>query len=320
MSLRTLGSRVAQLAIVLVAVTFGCALLARLLPVDLAELLLPVGTDVDRAIFRKQLGLDKNVVAYYLDWLGRFVRGDFGDIYFSGGTEPVADRIARALPRSVLLMVYTQVVSLAVAIPLGVWSAYRVGRRADRAINNSLFVISAVPSFAIGLTLIILLGVRWQLLPTLDYVPLSDGLWPHLSHMIMPVLSLSVGLVAVYTRLLRADMVAVLREDYITMAASKGLSNTRILWCHALRPASITLFTSAALNMGALIGGAIVIETIFATYGIGFEIFLAIQGRQYLAIQSLVALIAIFYVVFNLAVDVLAGYVDPRTRDRRLRG
>jgi peptide/nickel transport system permease protein len=138
--------------------------------------------------------------------------------------------------------------------------------------------------------------------------------------MIMPVLSLSVGLVATYTRLLRADMVAVLREDYITMAASKGLSNTRILWCHALRPASITLFTSAALNMGALIGGAIVIETIFATYGIGFEIFLAIQGRQYLAIQSLVALIAIFYVVFNLAVDVLAGYVDPRTRDRRLRG
>ena len=319
MTLPTFLSRLWQFAVVLLCVTFGCALLVRLLPIDLAQVLLPVATEADRVAFRQRIGLDKNVVAYYLDWLWGFVRGDFGDIYFSGGSEPVADRIARALPRSALLMLYTQIFSLAVAIPLGVWSAYRAGRRADKVISHSLFALSAFPSFAIGLTLIILLGVRWQLLPTLDYVPISDGLWPHLSHMIMPVLSLSVGLVATYTRLLRADMVAVLREDYITMAASKGLSNARILWRHAFRPASITLFTSAALNMGALIGGAIVVETIFATYGIGFEIFLAIQGRQYLAIQSLVALIAIFYVVFNVTVDVLAGVVDPRTRDRRVR-
>jgi peptide/nickel transport system permease protein len=136
--------------------------------------------------------------------------------------------------------------------------------------------------------------------------------------MIMPVVSLSVGLIAAYTRLLRADMIAALREDYILMAASKGLTDRRILWRHAFRPSSVTLFTSAALNMGGLIGGAIVIETIFATYGVGFEVFAAISGRQYIALQSIVGLISIFYVVFNLIVDVLAGYVDPRTRDRRI--
>ncbi|MEY4069160.1 MAG: hypothetical protein RLZZ332_1496 [Actinomycetota bacterium] len=129
------------------------------------------------------------------------------------------------------------------------------------------------------------------------------------------MVSLSVGLIAAYTRLLRADMIAALREDYILMAASKGLTDRRILWRHAFRPSSVTLFTSAALNMGGLIGGAIVI---FATYGVGFEVFAAISGRQYIALQSIVGLISIFYVVFNLIVDILAGYVDPRTRDRRV--
>ena len=135
--------------------------------------------------------------------------------------------------------------------------------------------------------------------------------------MIMPVLSLSFGLIAQYTRLLRADMIASLREDYVTMAMSKGLSDRRILWQHVFRPSSVTLFTSAALSMGGLIGGAIVIESIFATYGVGFEIFAAIGGRQYIMLQSCVAVIALFYVFFNLVVDIGSGFVDPRTRDRR---
>jgi peptide/nickel transport system permease protein len=113
-------------------------------------------------------------------------------------------------------------------------------------------------------------------------------------------------------------MIAALREDYVTMAASKGLSDRRILWRHVFRPSSMTLLTSAALSMGGLIGGAIVIESIFATYGIGFEVFAAIAGRQYIALQSTVAVIALFYVFFNLVVDVSSGFVDPRTRDRRV--
>ena len=310
--------RVAQLLIVLFLVTFGVSLLLRLIPVDLATILLPVASEEERILLRAELGFDKGPIGYYLQWLGDFVQGDFGKIYFSGGTEEVSDHLIEAMPRSLLLMVYTQILALAVAIPLGVLSAYRSGRRADKIISNSLFALQSVPGFAIALILVIFLGVKFAWLPTLGYAPISDGIWEHLKHMIMPVISLSVGLIATYTRLLRADMIAALREDYVTMAASKGLSDSRILWRHVLRPSSMTLMTSAALSMGGLIGGAIVIESIFATYGVGFEIFAAISGRQYIALQSSVAVIALFYVFFNLVVDVASGFVDPRTRDRRV--
>ena len=310
--------RLAQLFIVLLLVTFGVSLLVRLIPVDPAEVLLPVGSPEERDALRHAIGLDKGIFGYYWQWLGNFVQGDFGSIYYSGGTEAVSTRLAAALPRSLLLMVYTQIVALAIAIPLGVISAYRAGRRSDRIIGNSLFTFSSLPSFAIALTLVIVVGVKLAWLPTLGYAPLSDGIWEHFKYMIMPVASLSVGLIAVYTRLLRADMIATLREDYVTMAASKGLSDRRILWRHVFRPSSLTLFTSAALNMGGLIGGAIVIESIFATYGVGFELYASIQGRQYIELQSLVAIIAVFYVSFNLIVDIGSGFVDPRTRDRRI--
>ena len=310
--------RIAQLLIVLLLVTFGVSLLLRLIPVDLATILLPAASEGERDILRAELGFDKGPIGYYLQWLGNFVQGDFGKIYFSGGTEEVSDHLKNAMPRSLLLMIYTQVLSLAIAIPLGVLSAYRAGRRADKVISNSLFALSSVPNFAIALLLIIFVGVKFAWLPTLGYVPIAEGYWEHLKHMIMPVISLSMGLIATYTRLLRADMIAALREDYVTMAASKGLSDRRILWRHVFRPSSMTLLTSAALSMGGLIGGAIVIESIFATYGIGFEVFAAIAGRQYIALQSTVAVIALFYVFFNLVVDVSSGFLDPRTRDRRV--
>ena len=310
--------RVAQLLVVLLLVTFGVSFLLRLIPVDLATILLAAGSEEERDILRAELGFDKGPIGYYLQWLGNFVQGDFGKIYFSGGTEEVSDHLKNAMPRSLLLMIYTQVLSLAIAIPLGVLSAYRAGRRADKVISNSLFALSSVPNFAIALLLIIFVGVKFAWLPTLGYVPIAEGYWEHLKHMIMPVISLSIGLIATYTRLLRADMIAALREDYVTMAASKGLSDRRILWRHVFRPSSMTLLTSAALSMGGLIGGAIVIESIFATYGIGFEVFAAIAGRQYIALQSTVAVIALFYVFFNLVVDVSSGFVDPRTRDRRV--
>ena len=312
------SQRVAQLLIVLLLVTFGVSLLLRLIPVDLATILLPVASEEERVALRAELGFDKGPIGYYLQWLGNFVQGDFGKIYFSGGTEEVSDHLKEAMPRSLLLMVYTQILALVIAVPLGVLSAYRSGRRADKIISNSLFALQSVPGFAIALILVIFLGVKFGWLPTLGYAPISDGIWEHSKHMIMPVISLSLGLIATYTRLLRADMITALREDYVTMAASKGLSDSRILWRHVLRPSSMTLMTSAALSMGGLIGGAIVIESIFATYGVGFEIFAAISGRQYIALQSSVAVIALFYVFFNLVVDIASGFVDPRTRDRRV--
>ncbi|NDC27322.1 MAG: ABC transporter permease, partial [Actinobacteria bacterium] len=169
----------------------------------------------------------------------------------------------------------------------------------------------------IGLGLAYLLGVKFDLLNPVGYVPMTENVAEHFKSMIMPVLALSIGLISTFTRLLRTDTIATLKEDFVTMASSKGLSNKWILWRHVLRPSSLTLLTSAALNMGALIGGAVVVESVFAFDGLGTLIAYSINFRQYLAIQSLIALVAVSYILFNLIVDVLYGIVDPRVRSHR---
>ena len=161
--------RLAQLLIVVFCVTFGCSLLLQLIPVSPAEILLPVGSQAERDALTQEIGLDRGPIGYYLKWLGEFVQGDFGKIYYSGGTEEVSSRLAVAFPRSLWLMIYTQVLALAVSVPLGVWSAYRAGRRADKVISNMLFTLSSIPNFAIALVLVLVIGVRLQWLPTLDY-------------------------------------------------------------------------------------------------------------------------------------------------------
>jgi peptide/nickel transport system permease protein len=135
--------------------------------------------------------------------------------------------------------------------------------------------------------------------------------------MLLPVLSLSLGTIATFTRLLRVDTIATLKEDFVTMASSKGLSNKWILWRHVFRPSALTLLTSAALTMASLIGGAVVVEAVFALDGFGMLLATSIALRQYLAIQSLIALVAIAYVLFNLIVDALYGMIDPRVRSHR---
>jgi peptide/nickel transport system permease protein len=151
----------------------------------------------------------------------------------------------------------------------------------------------------------------------IGYVSPSEDLFQHFKLMILPVVSLAVGLTSSYTRLLRTDVIATLKEDYVTMAASKGISNRRVLWMHVFRPSSTTILTSAALNMGGLIGGTIIIETIFVIPGFGYEIFYAIGSRQVIAMQTLIAIVAFAYVFFNSSVDILTQIIDPRTRERR---
>lgn len=312
------GSRIVQALFVVVGSTFLLSLLLRLLPVGLEELYVFALDEEGRQQRLRELRLDKDPVMFYLYWLWDFVRGDFGPIVSpGGGIEPVSGRLATALPVSLLLVFYVQVVSLAVAIPLGIFTAYRVGRRSDRYISYGIFTAASIPNFVFALLLAVLLGVTFSILPPLGYVPPGENYLEHLRTMVLPVMSLSIPLIATYTRLLRTDVIAALREDYVTMAASKGLSNRRILFTHVLRPSSVTLFTSAALNMGALVGGTLVIEQIFTIPGMGSEIGQSIFARQYFALQSYVAIIAVGYVFFNTLVDILVGYVDPRARERR---
>jgi len=314
-----IAKQLVRVVVVLVLVTFGVTVIVRLLPGDPVTTLLPFGTPEQHAVLRKELGLDVNIFQYYLQWLWNFVRGDFGQTYTTvadGGVQ-VRDQIALTLPRTLFLMGYTIIFSLIVSIPLGILLAYKADTRLDKTVSNALFGFASIPNFGIGLGLAYLLGVKFDLLNPVGYVPMTENIAEHFKSMIMPVLALSIGLISTFTRLLRTDTIATLKEDFVTMASSKGLTNKWILWRHVLRPSSLTLLTSAALNMGALIGGAVVVESVFAFDGLGTLIAYSINFRQYLAIQSLIALVAVSYILFNLIVDVLYGIVDPRVRSHR---
>lgn len=330
MKLGEFGRRIGQLLLVVVGSTFLASLLIRLLPVSLADIYIVNPDPEGRAKEIHDLGLDLNIFAYYFKWAREFFTGNLGYYIFPGGArELVSDHLSRTLPVTLLLIVYVQLVALSIAIPLGIWSAYKVGTRTDRIISNVLFISSSIPGFVLALLMAFYIGVKLGWVPPLGYaslrcsaedIALSTVCGPaeHFKLMVLPVIALAVPLVASYARLLRTDVIATLREDFVTMAASKGLSNRRILWTHVFRPSSTTLFTSAALNMGGLIGGALVIENLFNIPGIGFEIALSIAGRQYFALQAYIAVIAVGYVFFNVVVDLSIGRIDPRTRQRRV--
>lgn len=309
--------RLIAVIVVLLLATFLLSCLVFLLPGDPAEIMAPVGSAEFIDIIREDAALDRGPIGYYFNWLGNLLQGDMGSYYLGTAETPVSDRVVDAIPASLQLIFYTQILSLLIAIPLGLLAAYRENSRLDKVINSTVFTLASFPGFALGLILILVVGVNLGWLPPVGYEPFGAGLSEHFRYMALPVITLTAGLTATYTRLLRADVIGTLKEDFVTMAASKGISNSRILWRHVLRPSSSTLLTSAALNMGALIGGTVIIETIFVIPGLGSELAYAIGARQVVALQTLVALIAIAYVLFNAATDALTAVVDPRTRERR---
>jgi peptide/nickel transport system permease protein len=325
---RELAKRALGLCLVLFLVTLFTALLLSMVPGDPVDTLVPLAeseqADAMKAQVRADLDLDQPLPERYLSWLGDFVTGDergehFGDYYRVSGRDPVSGRLAEALPISLQLMVDAQVLALAVAIPLGVLTAYRAGSAFDKATNMGAFALLAIPNFVLGLALAYYVGVWLNWLPPSGYIAFGDDPGEHVRRMILPAVTLAAAQVAVYMRLLRSDMVATLQEDFIQMARSKGISDHRVLWRHALRPSSLTLLTVAGLNVGTLIGGAVVVEVIYSIPGMGLAISQAIFERQYVALQSFVAVLAILYVLVNFAVDVLYTVVDPRIRHARAR-
>lgn len=306
--------KIGLLLVVIVIVTFLTSVLSAALPGDPATVVIPFGTEEQRDKFRAENDLDKPVPVRYAKWLSRFAQGDLGNYYTVSSSNPVSDRVDDALPVSLQLMFYAQLFALVFAIPAGVWTAQRARSKIDRMANTTAFALIALPNFAIGLVLAYYVGVVLQLVPPQGYVKFSEDPVDHFRRMVLPTISLGLGQVAVYMRLLRSDMIATLQEDFILMAKAKGISPSRVLWRHALRPSSLTLLTVAALNVGALIGGSIVIELVFQIPGMGNLIAQAIGARQFVALQSLVAIVAIGYVIINFFIDFLYTVLDPRIR------
>lgn len=318
--------RLVSLIPVMLAVTFITFIMLDLLPGDPAITILGNGATPEAIEeFREINRLDDPVITRYLRWLGDAAKGDLGESPFL--REPVAEGLARTLPVSVQYMIYAQVFAMVVAIPLGIYTAYRAGDRVDNVVSTSAFGILAVPNFVVAILLIFfvalggfsMFGRDWgtTILPATGHVPLSEGVFDHIRHWILPTVALGAGQSVVYMRLLRTDMISTLQEDYINVAKAKGMSDSRILLMHALRPSSFTLLTVAGVNLGALIGGSLILETIFNVPGVGTYLATAIFQRDWLVVQGVVVALAVGFVFANFAVDVLYAVLDPRIRHAR---
>jgi peptide/nickel transport system permease protein len=230
----------------------------------------------------------------------------------------VTTLISQRLPVTLYLMLYAMVISLAIAIPLGIWTAYRANRAADRIVSTVSFGLLSVPPYIIGVLFVFLFAVHLGWFPALsNYVSPFKDPGGHLKAMTMPAVTLALSQIAVFQRLLRADMVGTLQNDFITFARAKGMSTARILFRHALRPSTFSLVTAAAVNIGALIGGAVIVETIFALPGMGDLTVQAILRRDFLVVQFCVVIFSVGFVLVNFLVDLLYNVLDPRIRHAR---
>ena len=311
-----IARRLLYLVPVLIAVSLLTFSIASLLPGDLAYVILgDQATPEKVAALRADMGLDQPVWWRYLSWLGHVLQGDFGRSFRTGQT--VLQAVTERLPVSLELMVMAEIIGLAIGVPLAIACAVRSGGAFDRLMTGGAFGMLSVPSFLSAILLIWLFAVQWQVLPATGFTPFGEDPWANLVGFVLPALTLAMGEWPVIMRVLRSDMIATLQEDYIAMARAKGLKQSRILLVHALKPSSLTLVTVTGINIGRLIGGAVIVETIFALPGIGRLLVTAIYSRDLMMLQGVVLLVAAGFVMINFIVDLLYATLDPRIRHGR---
>lgn len=318
--LRFIAVRLAMLVGVLVAVSVVTFSLVSLLPGDPAMQVLGTSNATASSLsqVRHQMGLDQPLVQRYADWLGHALTGNLGRSIQTH--EQVSSVIAQRLPVTAELVVLSLVIALLMAIPLGVWSAYRAGSLADKVASGLSLGFLAMPPFVVGLGLIYLLSVRLNWLPATGWIHLSDDPAQNLRSALMPSIALALGNVAVFMRLLRADMRTTLQEDHVLLARAKGMPTGTILFRHALRPSMFSVLTVLGVQIGALVGGAVVVESIFALPGVGSLLVGAILQRDIIVVQGVVLVIAVIYVLSNFLVDMAYTVLDPRLRSEVRRG
>lgn len=317
--MKYLFRRFQRLLVVLAAVTFFTFLLVNVLPGDVAYEMAGMDATPERVEeIRQELGLDRNVVVRYVEWLGGVVTGDWGRSFLS--QESVWEAITDRFPVSLELMLLAQIIALTLAVPMGLISAYRPNSRADRVVGSIAFASVSMPSFMTAILLIFFFSLHLGWLPATGYEPLSEGLWANLRPMILPALSLALVEWTVLMRTLRAEMIGVLQENYISLARAKGMSDARILVVHALRPSSFSMLTLLGLQVGRLMGGSIIIEQIFGIPGVGRLLIHAVYTRDFMMIQGCVTFFAIAFVTANFIVDMAYAWLDPRVRQERAHG
>jgi peptide/nickel transport system permease protein len=312
-----------QIVPTVLGITFVVFLMMRSVPGDpVVALLGDAYTEEDAIKAREAYGLNKPIVVQYLIWLGKLVQGDWGSSILTG--RPVLQDVLVRLPVTLELIVLSMGIALLIAIPAGIIGALRQNTWADYTATTVAMIGVSVPEFFLGVLLLLafsfglhglLPSSGWVYLPgTCPMMVCGVSFWGNLQHVLMPAVALGVGRAAILTRLLRASMLEVIRTEYVTTARAKGLGERRIVLKHALKNALIPTVTVMGLQVGFLIGGAIVVETLFAMPGLGTFGIDAIIARDYQQVQGFALLTAIAFVVMNLLVDLTYTFLDPRIR------
>ena len=292
--------------------------LMNILPGDVARMILvgPTGEGATRpediARLREQLGLDRPLPVQYADWLWGVVRLDVGNSLWS--SEPVFSELRRRFPLSIELALLASVFSILIAIPSGVISAVRQGTWMDYVTRIFSIMGLSLPNFWVGTLIILFLVYRFGWTPPLGYVGFFEDPWKNIQQVIWPALALGYGQAAIISRMTRSSLLEVLREDYVRTARSKGLAEWTVIVRHAIRNAMLPVVTLSAIQFGYILGGTVVMETVFSLPGVGRFLVDAIAHRDYPVVQTLVLLFAVIFVVINLIVDIVYTKLDPRIR------
>lgn len=295
----------------LLIVTVMVFAVQRMLPGDPAVVLAGEERDPEVIAFiRDRYRLNDPVPVQYVAWLGQVAQGNLGQSFRT--RQPVAQLLLEKLPVTVELAILSLLVALAIAIPAGVLAAVRKGTAIDYASTVAALSGISIPNFWLGIMLILLVSVRWKLLPASGFVPLSDGVWPNLQRMIMPALVLGTGLAGVLMRQMRSSMLEVLKQDFVRTARAKGLAPFLVVVRHALRNALIPVITIIGLQLGALLSGAVLTEQVFTIPGFGKLVIDAVFNRDYAVVQGVVLFTATSYIVINLLVDVAYALANPK--------
>jgi len=303
--------------LITIPVLIGMSLLVfsliHLVPGDPARVMLGLtATPENVATLHQQLGLDDPVWRQYLTWLGNILHGDLGTDYRSH--EPLTQMLLARLPVTLELTVLATIFSVLIAIPLGVLGAVRRRGVADVAGTTVSLLGISLPDFGLGVLLVLLVSLKLDWLPPSGYRPLSDGVIDNLRYMILPALTLSISMASVLLRTTRAAMLEVLGQDYVKFARAKGISENLVIAKHALRNASIPIVTVLGLQFGFLLGGAVIVESIFSLPGIGRMTLNAVNTRSYPIVQGGILIIGVLFMLVNLLTDLLYAVLNPRIR------
>jgi ABC-type dipeptide/oligopeptide/nickel transport system permease component len=328
-----IGRRLIGAIPVLLGISFLVFLLMHLAPGDPVVLLLgDDATPADVARVRHEWGLDQSLPVQYWQFVSRAMVGDFGQSLKFG--EPVLKLVFERLPATVELAVVSLLVAILISIPIGVYSAIKRDTLIDHAGTGMALIGVSLPNFWLGIMLIYFLGGQWNLLPVagrieygievkpITHLYLVDSLitgnlaafWSVLRHLMMPAVTLGTALAAIVTRITRSSVLEVMRQEYVMTARAKGLSERVVVWRHILRNALITVITILGLQLGALLNGSVITETVFSYPGIGDLLIQSISVRDYRLTQVLILFFGVIYFVVNMLVDVLYTLVDPRIK------